>query len=59
MQQNAMYEGFAGVGLMVVWAVLQFVERTDTGLIHILLALGVVLVVRGIVTSRWGTPPVT
>lgn len=57
MQHNATIEGFAGVGLVAVWAMLQFSQATGTGMIHILLGAGVVLIVRGIVLSRWGTPP--
>jgi hypothetical protein len=57
MPQNATMEGFAGVGLIAVWAALQYLESTSSGYIHLLLGLGVVLVVRGIVTSEWGSPP--
>jgi hypothetical protein len=56
MNQSPMLEGFAGAGLLLVWGGLQFFESPGTGMIHVLLGLGVVLVVRGIVTSRWGSP---
>lgn len=56
MRKQAMLEGVAGVVMVAVWGMLQFFETPTSGTIHILLALGVVLIIRGIVTSRWGTP---
>lgn len=56
MQQNATIEGLAGVAMLALWGGLQFFESTGGGMIHLLLGAGVVLVVRGIVTSRWGSP---
>ncbi len=56
MRKQAMLEGVAGVAMVAVWGMLQFFETPTSGTIHILLALGVVLIIRGIVTSRWGTP---
>jgi hypothetical protein len=52
-----MLEGVAGAILVAIWVMLQFFRTPSSGTIHILLALGVVLIIRGIVTSRWGTPP--
>lgn len=57
MREHAMLEGVAGVMMVAIWGVLQFFETPSNGTIHILLAVGVVLIIRGIVTSRWGTPP--
>jgi hypothetical protein len=51
-----MLEFVAGLLLLVIWVVLQFVVQATTGLIHIALAAGVILVIRGIVVSKWGTP---
>lgn len=45
-----------GVACVLVWGVLQFAVQPATGLYHILLAAGIILLVRGIVVSRWGTP---
>ncbi len=56
MRQHAMLEGVAGIVLVALWGMLQFFRGTSSGTIHILLPLGVVLILRGIVTSRWGTP---
>lgn len=56
MRKQAMLEGVAGVVMVAVWGMLQFFETPTSGTIHILLALGVVLIIRGIVTSNWGTP---
>lgn len=56
MRGHAMLEGVAGVVMVAVWGMVQFFQTPSTGTIHILLALGVVLIIRGIVTSRWGTP---
>ncbi|HEX3926788.1 MAG TPA: hypothetical protein VHW65_02230 [Gemmatimonadales bacterium] len=52
-----MIEFIAGLLLIAVWGILFFVARPATGWIHLALGLGVVLVVRGIAVSRWGTPP--
>ena len=57
MREHAMLEGVAGGVLVAIWVMLQFFRTPTSGTIHILLALGVVLIIRGIVTSRWGTPP--
>ena len=56
MPQRAMLEGVAGIVLLALWGMLQFFKEARSGMIHILLAVGVVLILRGIVTSRWGTP---
>ena len=45
-----------GLLLLVIWIVLQFVVQSTSGFIHIALAAGVVLVIRGIALSKWGTP---
>lgn len=52
-----MIEFISGLFLLGVWVVLQFVVRPTTGWIHVALAAGVILVIRGIARSRWGTPP--
>ncbi|MGH7524338.1 MAG: hypothetical protein ACREK8_08535 [Gemmatimonadales bacterium] len=52
-----MIEFISGLVLLGIWAVLQFVVRPTTGWIHVALAAGVILVIRGIAVSRWGTPP--
>jgi hypothetical protein len=57
MREHAMLEGTSGIAMVALWGMLQFVRGASNGTIHILLALGVVLILRGIVTSRWGTPP--
>ena len=44
-----MIELIAGLLLVLVWAWLQFSLQPATGLIHLLLAAGVLLIVRGIV----------
>ena len=43
-----MTEIIAGFVLLVAWGVLQFVVQPATGWIHVALAAGVVLIVRGI-----------
>lgn len=53
---SPMIELVAGVVLLAVWGVLQFFVQPATPWIHVLLAAGVVLVVRGIVISNPGTP---
>ncbi|MEO5799898.1 MAG: hypothetical protein ABIZ70_00390 [Gemmatimonadales bacterium] len=45
-----------GILCLAVWAVLQFKVQPATAWYHILLAAGVILAVRGIARSRWGTP---
>lgn len=52
-----MSELLLGAVLLLVWGVLQFAVQPATGVYHILLAAGVILIVRGIVKSPWGTPP--
>jgi hypothetical protein len=49
-------EFLAGLVLIVAWILLQFVQQATTGLIHLLLAAGVLLVIRGITKSRWANP---
>lgn len=51
-----MRELLLGIALIVTWLVLQFVVRSTSGFIHIALAAGVILIVRGIAVSKWGTP---
>jgi hypothetical protein len=51
-----MLEFILGVALIFTWIVLQFVVRSTTGFIHVALAAGVILVIRGIAVSKWGTP---
>ena len=51
-----MPEFLSGLLLIGVWIVLQFVVQSTSGMIHLLLAAGVILVIRGIVVSKWGTP---
>ncbi len=51
-----MIELIVGVVSLVAWAALQFVVQPSTPLIHVLLAAGVVLLVRGIVLSNPGAP---
>jgi hypothetical protein len=51
-----MREFILGIALIVIWLVLQFGTKSTSGFIHILLAAGVVLIVRGIAVSKWGTP---
>jgi len=51
-----MIEFISGIALLVLWAILQFVVQPATGFIHIALAAGVILVIRGIAVSKWGTP---
>ena len=45
-----------GLVLLGTWIVLQFVVHATSGFIHIALASGVILVIRGIALSKWGTP---
>ena len=45
-----------GLALIAIWIVLQFVVQSTSGMIHIALAAGVILVIRGIAVSKWGTP---
>jgi hypothetical protein len=54
--RNAMRDLLIGMLLLAVWIVLQFWVQPATGLIHFLLAAGVILVIRAIALSRWGTP---
>lgn len=51
-----MFELPIGIILVLGWGALQFLVEPTTGLYHILLAAGVILIVRGIALSRWGTP---
>lgn len=51
-----MAELLIGILCLVGWAVLQFAVQPAGALYHILLAAGVILMVRGIATSKWGTP---
>jgi hypothetical protein len=51
-----MREFILGVALIIVWIVLQFVVQSTSGFIHIALAAGVILIIRGIAVSKWGTP---
>jgi hypothetical protein len=51
-----MIEFVSGILLLVLWVILQFVVQPATGFIHIALAAGVILVIRGIAVSKWGTP---
>lgn len=51
-----MFELLLGAVLLVAWGVLQFAVQPATGVYHILLAAGVIFVVRGIVKSPWGNP---
>ena len=45
-----------GLVCIAIWIVLQFVVQSTSGFIHVALAAGVILIIRGIVLSRWGTP---
>ncbi len=56
MKQHATLEGLTGIALIALWIALQCFSHSTSGFIHLLLGVGVVLVVRGIVTSAWGTP---
>ncbi len=56
MRQRATLEGVTGMVLVALWGTLQFYKGEPSGMIHILLAAGVVLILRAMVTSRWGTP---
>lgn len=51
-----MFELPLGVACILIWGVIQFAVQPAAGLYHILLAAGVLLTVRGIAVSRWGTP---
>lgn len=51
-----MTELLLGIVVVAVWGVLQFVVQPATGLIHVALAAGVVLIVRGIVTGTGNRP---
>jgi hypothetical protein len=51
-----MREFILGVALIVIWLVLQFIVQSTSGFIHIALAAGVILIIRGIAVSKWGTP---
>ena len=51
-----MTEFILGVALIITWLVLQFIVQSTSGFIHIALAAGVVLIIRGIAVSKWGTP---
>jgi ABC-type amino acid transport system permease subunit len=53
---SVMIEFVSGILLLVLWVILQFVVQPATGFIHIALAAGVILVIRGIAVSKWGTP---
>lgn len=46
--KELMREFVAGLVLIAVWIVLQFVVQPATGWIHVALAAGVILVIRGI-----------
>jgi len=43
-----MLELIAGLAVIALWIVLQFVIQVPSGWIHLLLAAGVILVIRGI-----------
>ena len=47
-----MIELIAGFALLALWIVLQFVLQSTSGFIHIALAAGVILVIRGIAVSK-------
>lgn len=51
-----MFDLVAGLLLVVVWGILQFVVQPTTGLIHVLLGAGVIAIIRGIVRLSPGTP---
>jgi len=51
-----MLEMLGGLLLIASWIVLQFVVESTSGFIHILLAGGVILVIRAIALSRWANP---
>lgn len=44
---------FAGLTLVGLWILLQFVWQYSSGFIHLLLALGVLSLIKGITRSRW------
>ena len=54
--RNPMRDFMLGLALIAIWIVLQFVVQSTSGMIHIALAAGVILVIRGIAVSKWGTP---
>ena len=54
--RNLMRDFILGLLMLVIWIVLQFVVQSTSGFIHIALGAGVVLVIRGIALSKWGTP---
>lgn len=45
-----------GFVAIVAWLVLQFGVQPDTGMIHVLLAAGVILIIRAIARGQPGTP---
>jgi hypothetical protein len=51
-----MIEFLAGLLLLIAWGILQFAVKSTSGYIHLALAIGVILVIRGIAVSKWGTP---
>ena len=51
-----MFDLAAGLVLVVVWGILQFLVQPTTGLIHLLLGAGVIAIIRGIVRLSPGTP---
>ena len=52
-----MAELIIGLIVLVAWAIMQFVVQLPTAWIHLALAAGVVLVVRGIVRAEPGDAP--
>ncbi len=52
-----MIELIAGLLLLLAWGWLQFIVQPATGLIHLLLAAGVLLIIRGIVRRSPGQSP--
>lgn len=52
LQGDPMIELAAGFILLAAWGVLQFVVQPATGMIHVALAAGVILVVRGVARSE-------
>lgn len=51
-----MLEFILGLALILIWIVLQFIVQSTSGVIHIALGAGVILIIRGIAVSKWGTP---
>jgi len=51
-----MLELILGLALLAIWGVLQFVVQSTSGFIHIALAAGVILVIRGIALSGPARP---